>query len=114
MTKIEEVARAIWGASSDAYNHWDALDEVERQAQMQVARAAIEAMLEPAPEMVRYALWHTTDEATEDQRDIAAEAIAGMPPLDPRRQRDGINAAIDVVRDWQAMITASLQEGEGK
>lgn len=74
----------------------------------QQARAAIEAMREPTEEMVRRTLVQT--EPSESQFDFAAGVIEGMPPLPPHRQRDGINAAADIVKDWQAMIDAALNQ----
>ena len=57
MTKIEEVARAIWDEDTQCDGLVTTSDWQEfKPIYMRVARAAIEAMREPTPEMLR-PLW---------------------------------------------------------
>lgn len=111
MSMVEKVARALWleaASFKDKEAFWATMSEGDRAPYVNGANAAIKAMREPTPEMIRLAIRRTDDEPTDFQRDIGAEAIAGMPPLAPHRQRDGINAAIDIARDWRAMCDAAL------
>jgi hypothetical protein len=70
-------------------------------------RAILEAMREPTEAMVRATV--TQVETSADDMDFGAAVIEGMPPLRPEKQREGIEAAAELRRDWQAMIDAALK-----
>lgn len=88
MTKLQEVARAIdpeaWPA--DRYSaHWG-IRTVRREASIVAARAAIEAMRQPTPDMYHAAVMTHVHE------------------------NGGIEHSPDL--SWKAMIDAILSEGE--
>lgn len=53
MTKIEQVAKAIWGARDHLNIPWRELPERQRDQVRKEARAAIEAMWQPTPGMIK-------------------------------------------------------------
>lgn len=117
---VERAAQALQQAITDACSHSGGSCAGAPDGRLAVnaafdpkavIRAVLAALREPTEAMIRATVTQTDHSV--DQLDFAAAVIEGMPPLPPHHQRDGIIAAADVCRDWQAMIDAALASEEG-
>jgi hypothetical protein len=111
---IESCARAAWDENRRVceglveLEPWDDETEALRDNWRGIARAILQALREPTEAMVRATLVQTDISA--EQIQYGKAVVDGMPPLAPERQRDGMIAAAELVRDWQAMIDQALAE----
>lgn len=123
MTPVERVARAMaakeyadwqystpwWGDADSQPVETILLTREQKERYRILARTAVEALMEPSEGMVRRSIVQT--DITDAHLDFGAGVIEGMPPLPFLSQRQGITAAAEVYRDWQAMLHAALDEG---
>jgi hypothetical protein len=115
MTTLRDECIADMAREIDPFA-FEAEIDPEIQERIYVARGkavcAFDAMIErlksPSLSMIRAALVDT--DLTAEHLDFGAEVMEGMPPARPDLQRKGIEAAADLYRDWQAMLSAV---GEG-
>lgn len=66
---------------------------------------------EPTEAMVRATL--PADDPTMEDLRFGERVVAGMSKLSPAKQRDGMIAAAEIVRDYRIMLAAAPQPGEG-
>lgn len=79
---LEAMAKAYWNATTDQYNKWDTLDDVEMAVQINAQRAALRALAEvELPEEVRAtgcAQLVLSDEVRTDLWDDMGDAFEAM------------------------------------
>jgi hypothetical protein len=94
VSMIEKVARAIYAATAGAWcgETWEETGQGQRDNAMAEARAAIEAMREPTPEMIEagavHGTWSDRCDAFEGAHEEAAKEV------------------------WQIMLSAALKGDE--
>lgn len=106
---VERVARAMAEAAGDDY-------EENRSFLHRVARAAIEAMREPTPEMLAETLPAPGIHCDPKTTRLAEMALNLLEPngIPDKAHLSGLDAARALIGDWYSMIDASLHEGEAQ
>lgn len=99
MTKIEQVARAIWGRGSLGGTPWENAPPEHQRVAMEEARRAIAAMREPSEGMVRAGVIAPGWEVGETS--LHADHVV-TPSL-----------KLFPAEVWRAMVDTALAEGEG-
>ena len=87
MTKLEEVARAMFARGHD--ESWDETDAPVHKIYLDDARAAVEALREPGEGMT----------------------ARGLEALVEKFEAGGVRGSHETDAVWQAMLTAILEEG---
>lgn len=115
MTKIEEVARAIYEKrNGHGCKAWGHQPSSHKAPYLSDARAAIEAMRVPTPKMISQTLPLTGMHCDPRTIKLAERALFFLegPTMTEQGHRDGMESAQTLITDWYSMIDAALSEGE--
>lgn len=109
---MERIGKAIYeGRNGNGCTAWGRLPQSHKAPYLSDARAAIEAMREPTPEMLAATL-----PITGQHRDPAAERLAERallilepPSIELPDHMLGKDAALTLITDWRSMINEALK-----
>lgn len=102
---LAEKTNPAWRANPDSWIEW-----------VDTARAAIEAMREPTPEMLAETLPAPGIHCDPKTTRLAEMALNLLEPngIPDKAHLSGLDAARALIGDWYSMIDASLHEGEAE
>lgn len=113
---VERVARALCDddqarrfADQEGDDSYDCSTEYVQRYWQQLARAALTAMLDATPGMLAATVKQVGDPSPENWA-MAERVVLGTLGIP---HAAGEAAVAELARDWQAMISAALNEGEG-